>query len=386
MMKLKAVMVAAGAAVLGMGSALAASAEGGAYAWRGFHFDEARHFFGKETVKDYLGLLGRLRFNVFHWHLTDDQGWRLDVPGFPELVKYGAVRSSTPLPDDGNDKSVGDGRKYGPFFYTPEDVKEIVAFASVRGIRVVPEIEIPGHMRAFLAAHPEFSCKGDLAPEAWTEWGVCEDVICAGNEEAVAYYERVLDAVMQMFPSEFVHIGGDECPKTRWKSCAKCQARMKALGLKDEDALQGWLVARIVRHVAAKGRRAIGWDEILEGGDLPRGTVIQCWRGAKYVAEAVKRGHEVIVSPTEYCYFTLAEGLRGDPYHYRAWTGGELLPAAKMRLFDPLAGVPTKSRAKVLGGECCLWSEYVHDRRELDYKVQNRLPSFAEALLRNRYE
>lgn len=356
--------------------------KGDSFAWRGFHFDEARHFFGKETVKDYLDHMHRLGLNRFHWHLADDQGWRLDVPGFPELVKYGAVRSSTPIP--GSD-SENDGKQYGPFFYTPTDISEIVSYAADRGIEVIPEIEIPGHVRALLAAHPEFSCVGDLKQEAWSTWGVCKDVICAGNDDALAYYERVADEVMKMFPSGYFHIGGDECPKVRWKACPKCQVRIKANGLKDEEALQGWVTTRVVRHIASRGKRAIGWDEILAGGDLPSGTIIQCWRDKKYAAEAAKRGHDVIVSPIEYAYFTLAEGLPGDTYTYRSWTKGEILPASKMRLFDPLAGVPTKYRDKVIGGECCLWSEFVHDRKELDYKVLHRLPAFAEALNNNRY-
>ena len=165
--------------------ALSFSAGAESYAWRGFHFDEARHFFGKETVKDYLDHMHRLGLNRFHWHLADDQGWRLDVPGFPELVKYGAARASTPLPGD---EQKSDGKPYGPFFYTPEDISEIVLYAAERGIEIVPEIEIPGHCRALLAAHPEFSCAGDLKREPWNVWGVCEDVICAGNEEALAYY------------------------------------------------------------------------------------------------------------------------------------------------------------------------------------------------------
>ena len=350
------------------------------YEWRGLHFDEARHFFGKKTVKDYLVRMQKLKMNVFHWHLADDQGWRLDVPGFPELVKYGAVRTSTPIAGDDHKPLEQDGKRYGPYFYTPADVKEIVDFAAARGIRVVPEIEIPGHVRALLAAHPEFSCAGDLKREPWTNWGICDEVLCAGNDEAIAYYEKVLDAVMEMFPSEFIHIGGDECPKKAWKACPKCQARIRQLGLKDEDALQGWIMSRIVRHVAEKGRRAIAWDEILSCGDLPKGTVIQCWREFKYAAEAAKRGHDVIMSPYDWTYFTFAEGRPGDTYHYRGWTNGWKLPAAKMRAFDPAAGVPTELRSHILGAECCMWSEYVHNRKELDYKVLNRLAAFAEAM------
>ena len=197
-------------------------------AWRGFMLDEARHFFGKEVVKSYLDRMARLKLNVFHWHLADDQGWRIDLPGMPELVKYGAVRPSSPTPGMNDDS---DGKPYGPFFYTVDDLKEVVAYAGRLGIRVVPEIEIPGHVRAFLAAHPEFACRPDAFPRtAWNHWGITEDVICAGNDEALAFYERVLDKVMEIFPGEFIHIGGDECPRTRWKACPKCQARMKASG------------------------------------------------------------------------------------------------------------------------------------------------------------
>lgn len=352
------------------------------FPWRGFLLDEARHFFGKATVKDYLDHMQRVGINRFHWHLADDQGWRIDVPGYPELVKYGGQRASTPK--DGQE-NISDGIPYGPFFYKPEDIREIVDYAALRQIEVIPEIEIPGHVRAFLAAHPEFSCAGDLSREAWNEWGVCKDVVCAGNDDALAYYERVVDEVMKMFPSGYFHLGGDECPKDRWKVCPKCQSRIRELGLKDEASLQGWLVTRVARHVSSRGKRAICWDEILACADVPTNIIIQCWRDAKYVADAVKRGHEVIVSPFEYTYFTFAEGLPGDPYHYRSWTGGESLPAAKIRLFDPLRGVPTRHREKVIGGECCLWSEFVHDRRELDYKVLSRLASFGEAMNNNRY-
>ena len=189
------------------------------YGWRGFMLDECRHFFGKDVVKKYLDRMAAMNLNVFHWHLTEDQAWRLDIPGMPELVKYGATRSSTPTPGKDEDS---DGKAYGPYFYTPDDVREIVAYAAQRHIRVVPEIELPGHARALLAAHPEFACEGvgaTLAREPWTHFGICKDVLCAGNDEALKFYERILDEVMKMFPGEFIHIGGDECPKDNWKKC-----------------------------------------------------------------------------------------------------------------------------------------------------------------------
>lgn len=350
------------------------------YGWRGFMLDECRHFFGKDVVKKYLDRMAALNLNVFHWHLTEDQAWRLDIPGMPELVKYGATRSSTPTPGNNEDS---DGKVYGPYFYTPADVREIVEYAAQRNICVVPEIELPGHARALLAAHPEFACEGvgsTLAREPWTHFGICKDVLCAGNDEALAFYERVLDEVMKMFPSEFIHIGGDECPKDNWKKCPKCQARIKALGLKDEHALQGWVTTRMANYVASKGRRAIGWDEVLDGADLPKSTVIQSWHGAEGGIAAAKRGHDVIMSPCEWTYFTFAEGLKGDPYKYRPWVRGKFLPAAKMRAFSPEAGVPEEFRHHILGAECCAWSEVLCDVKELEYKTLHRLPAFAEAM------
>ncbi len=352
------------------------------FVWRGFMLDECRHFFGKELVKDYLDRMAALKLNVFHWHLSDDQAWRLDLPGMGELVRYGAKRSSTPLP--GTDRK-SDRTPYGPFFYTAADVKEIAGYAAARGILVVPEIEMPGHVRALLAAHPEFACEGvgeTLVREPWTEFGVCKEVLCAGNDAALAYMERVLDEVMKLFPGEFIHIGGDECPKAAWKRCPRCQARIRECGLKDEVALQGWLTKRMAEYVAAKGRRAIGWDEVLDGERLPPSTVIQSWRGTEGGMAAAKRGHDVIMSPSEWTYFTIPEGLPGDPYKYRSWARKKRLPAAKMRAFDPEAGVPEELRSHILGAECCAWSEILCDRAELEYKTLNRLSAFAEAVTR----
>jgi len=329
----------------------------------------------------YLDRMADLGYDTFHWHLTDDQGWRVDLPGLPELVRYGAARPSSPV--RGSDDAP-DGVPYGPFFYSAADIREVVAYAVARGIRVVPEIDLPGHVRALLAAHPEFSCTGEIPRHALERYGICEDVLCVGNDEALAFCDRVLDAFCDLFPCEFVHIGGDECPRTRWKACPKCQARLRAEGLPDEAALQGWAMRRFVRRLAEKGRRAVVWDEALEGGELPAGTVVQCWTGdaAAHAAEAVRRGHDVVLSPFRETYFTIPEGRPGDPYAYRPWVvkAGFVLPAERVRAFDPLSWVPPGFADKVLGGECCAWSESIHDRAELDYKVLGRLAAFADSV------
>ena len=353
--------------------------------WRGFLLDEARHFFGKEAVKALLERMAALGLNVFHWHLTDDQGWRIDLSGMPELVRFGVRRSSSPTPEGGDLSS--DGTSYGPFFYTEGDIREIVAFAADRGITVVPEIDLPGHVMALLAAHPEFACEGVSLPrEPLCTYGICNDVLCLGSDAAVAFCERILDAVCGLFPSEFIHLGGDECPTTRWKACPRCQARILSEGLPNESALQGWLMRRLVERLAGRGRRAVVWNEALACGDLPPSTIVQAWNGdaAEDAAAAARKRHDVILSPMRETYFSIPEGLPGDPYHYRAWVrqNGWTLPAERVRAFNPFAYVPPELSGKVLGGECCAWTEVIHDRAELEYKVFNRLTAFGEAMLR----
>ena len=353
-------------------------------AWRGLLLDEARHFFGKDAVKALLERMAEHGLNVFHWHLTDDQGWRPDLPGMPELVRFGAMRASSPRP--GEDAS-SDGVPYGPFFYTARDIREIVDFAGALGIRVVPEIDLPGHVRALLAAHPELACEGAEFPrEPLCTWGVCEDVLCAGSDEAVDFCGRVLEAVCDLFPSEFVHLGGDECPTARWRSCPRCRERIRAEGLPDEAALQGWLTRRLAEKLAARGRRTVVWNEALRRGGLPPSAVVQVWCGnpAAEAAAAARKGHDVVLSPVQETYFTLPEGRPGDPYRYRAWVleNGWTLPADRVRAFDPFSFVPPDLAGRVLGGECCAWSESIHDRAELEYKVLGRLAAFGEALNR----
>ena len=363
-----------------------------AYRWRGVMLDEGRHFFGKTAVKDILARMSALKMNVFHWHLTEDQGWRLDIPGMPELVKYGAVR---PHSWKTYTEKEPDGKPYGPFLYTPDDVREIVEYAKGMKIRVIPEIELPGHARALLAAHPEFSCTGEHPRHPWTETGVTEEVLCAGNDEAIRYLERVFDRVVEMFPDEVVHIGGDECPKAHWKACPKCQARMKKLGLKDENALQVWLTHHFVDYLKAKGKRAIGWDEILEGG-LGEGAMVQSWRMAGWqsssadgkiakspVVRAAEEGHDVVASSLPYTYFSLPSSTNETTVYRRPaakYGAGELVPLEKVYAFDPCEGVPASLRSRIVGSEGCNWTEGTRDYENLKAKMWPRTAALAEVL------
>lgn len=359
------------------------------YAWRGLMLDEARHFFGKDAVKRFLDRMAAHKFNVFHWHLVDDQGWRLEIKGHPELVQWGARRpcsvtyGTRPSWPDGKLRYETDGEPYGPFFYTQDDVREILAYARARHITVVPEIELPGHVRALLAAHPEYSCAGASLPRTpRTWWSIEDDVLCAGNDGGIRLLEEVFDEVCALFPdSPVIHIGGDECPKTRWKACAKCQARIREKGLKDEQALQAWLTTHFVRYLGAKGRRALGWDEILNG-DVPADAIGMSWRTARHgadvmtAAEAARRGHDVVCTPNAFCYLDYGQGLAEDPFTY---IGGRLT-LRRCYAFDPAAGVAEADRAHILGGQGNCWSEYTLNRFDLDWKTWPRACALAEAL------
>ena len=350
-----------------------------AFRWRGFMLDEGRHVFGKETVKALLDQMAEYKLNVFHWHLTEDQGWRLDIPRFPELVKYGSVRPESPMHGCRGTKGDfrGNGQQYGPYFYTAADIREILAYAKERFITVVPEIEVPGHIRALLAAHPEFACKEGLPRVPCMFNGVQDEVLCAGNDDAIRFMEQVYDEVCALFPGAYIHIGGDECPKKRWKACPKCQARIKALGLKDEDELQAWVTRHFTDYLAKKGRRTIGWDEIL-AGDPGTETIVHNWRKPMYGIQAAEKGHDVVVSNVRETYFSVPQGVPDDPFTY-------LSPKMRCSLaqayaFDPLAGMTEKAKPHVLGAECCMWSECVWNEYDLAFKLWPRACAFAEAV------
>ena len=360
------------------------------YRWRGVHFDEGRHFFGKEEVLRTLDLMAMHKLNRFHWHLTEDQGWRLDVPGYPELVKYGAVRSSSPLhgtrpyfsqPKE-EQAAASDGQKYGPFYYTEADVKEVIAYAKARHIEIVPEIELPGHFQSVLAGYPEFACQPEPANrDPLCVWGISENVMCLGNDKAIKFMEDVIDYVTKLFPYEVVHIGGDECPMTRWKTCPKCQARIKSEKLGDEHGLQPWITRHFVKFLEARGKRALGWDEYLLG-DVPQSAIGMSWRVGKGGAghkcltpgEWAAKGHDMVMTPFSHCYLDYAQGLKDDPFQY---IGGNL-PLKKVYSLDPCAGVAEKDRKHILGGQGNNWSEYTWNLCDLEWKMWPRMSALAE--------
>ena len=371
-----------------------------AYRWRGVHFDDCRHFFGRETLKKTLDLMAQHKMNILHWHLTEDQGWRLEVPGYPELIKYGAVRSASPKhgvrsrrDKDGNVVMETDGVRYGPYYYTEADVKEIVAYAAERHITIVPEIELPGHVYAALAAYPAFACKPEnlARRDPRIVWGIEKDVLCLGNDKAIKFMEDVLDYVCRLFPGPFVHIGGDECPPARWKECPKCQARIQKEKLGDEKELQPWITRHFVKFLAARGKRVVGWDEYLNG-DIPSDAIGMNWRegasgaGHHYISpvEAVRKGHDMVIATWGYAYFYCGQGLEDDPFQYgdsgpRIYGGGKV-SLEKVYSFDPCAGIPQEFRRHILGGQCCNWSEYTWNEYDLEWKMWPRTCAMAEVL------
>jgi hexosaminidase len=343
------------------------------FTWRGMHLDSARHFFPVADVKRYLDLLAFYKINVFHWHLTDDQGWRLEIKNHPRLTMVGSVRCESPARGNRNE---GDGKPYGPYFYTQDDIRSIVAHATKQHISVVPEIEMPGHSIGILTAYPELGCTGGPY-QVRTRWGIAKDICCAGNEKTFALLEEVLAQTLDLFPSKFIHIGGDEAPKDRWSECPKCQARIKQEGLKDEHELQSYFVRRIEKFLNARGRRLIGWDEILEGGLAPNASVMS-WRGEQGGIVAAKAGHDVVMTPTSHCYFD---------YHQSRNHGtepeaiGGFLPLEKVYSYEPVPKALTAQEAKhVLGAQANVWTEYIFDYPQVEYMAVPRMCALAEVV------
>jgi hexosaminidase len=347
------------------------------FGWRGGMLDCARHFFPKEFVKRWIDLLALHKLNVFHWHLTDDQGWRVEIKKYPRLTEVGAWRV------DREDRhwnarepqKPGEAATYGGF-YTQDDIREIVAYAAARFVTVVPEIEMPGHAKAALTAYPELSCTGGpftVPPGGY--WPIT-DVFCPGNDRTFEFLDDVLTEIVALFPGPFVHIGGDEVDKTEWRRCPKCQVRMKAEGLKDEGQLQSYFVKRVEKILLAKGRRLIGWDEILEGGLAPQATVMS-WRGTEGGIAAAKAGHDVVMSPTSHCYIDYYQG----PPAYEPLAIGGSLPLSKVYEFEPAPEVLTRAEADhILGGQVNLWTEYVAEGGHAEYMALPRLAALAEAV------
>lgn len=325
------------------------------YSWRGFMLDCCRHFFPKEFIKKCLDEMALFKLNRFHWHLTDDQAWRIEIAKYPELALKGGA-------------AVGG-------FYTRDDIREIVAYAAARFITVVPEIEMPGHATAALSVYPNLSCTGGPFA-AMPQWGVFADVYCAGSEETFAFLEDVLDEVASLFPGPWVHVGGDECPKERWNACSRCQARLRAEGLADAGELQSWLIRRIEEHLRARGKRLIGWDEILEGGLAPEATVMS-WRGMAGGIAAARQGHDVVMAPTSFVYL---DYYQGDPRFEPPAIGG-FLPLRTVYLFEPApADLNEQEAAHILGGQANLWSEYIATAGRASTMMWPRLCALAEAV------
>ena len=346
------------------------------FAYRGAHFDTSRHFFTVDEVKTYIDMMALHNMNRFHWHITEDQGWRLEIKKYPKLTEIGSKRTETVI---GRNSGEYDGKPYGGF-YTQEEAKEIVAYAAERYITVIPEIDLPGHMQAALAAYPELGCTGGPY-EVWRQWGVSEDVLCAGNDQVLKFLEDVYSELIEIFPSEYIHVGGDECPKVRWEKCPKCQARIKTEGLKAdknhtaEDRLQSYCMTRIEEFLNSKGRQIIGWDEILEGDVAPNATVMS-WRGMEGGIKAAQLGHDVIMTPTSFCYFDYYQ--TADTKDEPLGIGG-YVPIEKVYSLKPVPAVLTEEQSKhILGAQANLWTEYIHSSEHVEYMVLPRMAALAE--------
>lgn len=320
------------------------------FKWRGLLLDCCRHFMEKDFVKKYIDLLAFHKMNILHWHLTEDQGWRIEIDKYPLLTEIGAWRKGL------------DGKPYGGY-YSKEDIKEIVEYARKRNIEVIPEIELPGHSVAAIASYPQFSCTGEKI-EVETDWGVFKDIYCAGNDSVFTFLENILDEVIDLFPSKYIHIGGDEAPKFRWKNCNKCQKRIVENNLKDENELQSYFINRIGKYLEKNNKQLIGWDEIMEGG-IPKNAIVQSWRGMAGGKLAAENSHYAIMSPTSHCYFD---------YDLQS------IDLEKVYSFDPIPIDLEKNKHNfILGGECNMWSERA-PQEKVDSKVFPRILAMSEVL------
>lgn len=346
------------------------------FAYRGMHLDVSRHFYNIEQVKRYLDVMEMHKLNTFHWHLTDDQGWRLESKKYPELTTVGSVRKGTVVKKNWD---VCDNIPYGGY-YTQDEVREIVAYAAAKGITVIPEIDLPGHMLAALTAFPHLGCTGGPY-ELWYRWGVSDDVLCVGKEETFEFIENVLEEVLELFPSKYIHIGGDECPKVRWEKCPTCQAKMKELGIQGDENhpaehyLQSYAISRVEKFLNERGRSIIGWDEILEGGLAPNATVMS-WRGSAGGEEAVKQGHDAIMVPNTHFYFDYYQSLDVDNEPFGI---GGYLPVDVVYSYEPYTeNMNEEERAHILGVQANVWTEYIKTEDHLHYMLLPRMTALSE--------
>ena len=346
------------------------------FGYRGMHLDPCRHFMDLDSVKIYIDMLALHNMNQFHFHLSEDQGWRIEIKKYPELTKIGAYRNGTVIGHNGN---LYDTIRHGGF-YTQEELRDLIQYAAERHINIIPEIDLPGHMQAALACYPQLGCTGGPY-EVWRRWGVSEDVLCAGNEEAMRFVEDVLNEVMDVFPSPYIHIGGDECPKVRWEQCPKCQKKIKELRIKGdgrfskEDYLQSYVMNRMAKVVEARGRRVIGWDEIIEG-NVSETAIIMSWRGTEGGIEAARKGHDVIMAPYSHLYFDYyqSEDIANEPLCI-----GGYLPVERVFEFKPLPEELTPEQQKhIIGVQANIWTEYIASFKHVQYMAMPRMDALTE--------
>lgn len=348
------------------------------FGYRGMHLDCVRHFFGVETVKRYLDIMALHGMNRLHWHLTDDQGWRVEIKKYPRLTEVGGWRNGTTL---GHNSPVNDGIRYGGYF-TQDEIRDIVRYAADRYITIIPEIDMPGHMVAALTAYPELGCTGGPY-EVWGMWGVHDDILCVGKDHTIQFVKDVLDEVIQLFPSDYIHIGGDESPRVRWQECPRCQQRIKDVGIRAEGKknaealLQGWFTTQIQQYLVEKGKRIIGWDELL-GCEVDTSATIMSWRGAEPGAQGALQGHDVIMTPVGPLYF---DYYQTDKTWNEPTAFGGCNTLKMVYDFEPVTDkLPADKRQHILGAQANLWTEYVTCEPQIQYQVLPRMAALAELL------
>lgn len=346
------------------------------FAYRGTHLDVSRHFVTADSVRQFIDMLALHNINRFHWHLTDDQGWRIEIKKYPLLTQIGSKRAQTVI---GHNSGKYDGKPYSGF-YTQKQIRDIVKYAADRYITIVPEIDLPGHMQAALAAYPDMGCTGGPY-EVWQKWGVSDNVLCAGNDKTLTFIDNVLKEITQLFPSKYIHVGGDECPKTQWQKCPKCQARIKALNLEAKDGhsaeerLQSYIITHASNYLKSLGRNTIGWDEILEGG-LAEGATVMSWRGESGGIAAAKQHHDVVMTPNSYLYFDYYQSL--DKANEPLAIGG-YLPLETVYSYEPMPKELTADEARhIIGVQANIWTEYMPTFKQMQYMALPRLAALGE--------
>ena len=356
------------------------------FGYRGMLLDVSRYFFTVDEVKKFIDMMEIHKMNVFHWHLTDDQGWRIEIRKYPELTEIGSIRRET-LVGHHHVSNVYDGKPYGEgMWYTQEQIREVVAYAASKGIKVIPEIDLPGHMMGAIATYPYLGCTGGPY-EVLCKWGISDDVLCAGKEESYTFLENILAEVCELFPAEYIHIGGDECPKVRWEQCPHCQAKIAALGLKDDEkhSAEHYLQSHIMKHMsdflATKGKKIIGWEEMLQG-ELPHGSTVMAWRRNKYAHQAARLGHDAIISTRTYLYLDRyqSEDKDKEPLAHSSYLSVELVWSCDPYMSEDKNAEPLTQEQKshILGVQANVWTEYIPNNTHMEYMVHPRMAAVSE--------